>query len=198
MGAVVRDRKQLEILKKSIDEKLKSINKDWDYIQEATQIDPSVINRFLNLQEVSEENLDKIMRAILSNKEKRAQRWSYEKFRDKVLGLLDEKPEITNRDIESFFQKPQTYFRHFIIRMINEGTIKRKKEGRGVVYIKNEKQEKNLDNFSLKDLKENLESLSNEELYALQKYIENLLKSRLVEKVMNIPIEKAINLLEDL
>ncbi len=193
MGAVVRDRKQLEILKKSIDEKLKSINKDWNYIQETTQIDPSVINRFLNLQEISEENLDRIMRAILSNKENHTQRWSYEKFREKVLDLLDEKPEITNRDIESFFQKPQTYFRHFIIRMINEGVIKRKKEGRGVVYIKNEKQDK-----SFRNLKENLESLSNEELYALQKHIENLLKSRLVEKVMNIPIEKAVKLLEGL
>ncbi len=149
----ITDKKQLLLLKQRVEEKLNQLGKNWGYIQKTAQIDAAVLQRFIDLKGITEENLDKIMNSLaISSKteteqeitpkveksEKITPKWDYEKFKNKVLELIMQNGEVRNKDIEAFFGKPKPYWKRFIEQMLKEGVIVEDKipnNGKGKKYL---------------------------------------------------------------
>ncbi len=133
----ITDKKQLLLMKQNIEKKLEEIGKDWGYIQKTTQLDAPVLQRFIDLKGISEDDLKLILDAVNVSAEKeqpeitpeekkitqKVEKWSYEKFRNMVLEELREKDFITSSDVKQLTGKPMPFWKHHIERMKKEQAI---------------------------------------------------------------------------
>ena len=136
----ITDKAKLIEYKQKIEEKLKDLGENWGYVQKTTQLDAPVLQRFIDLKGISEEDLKLILDAVNISAEKeqpeitpqeektekitpKVEKWSYEKFRNMVLEELREKDFITSSDVKQLTGKPMPFWKHHIERMKKEQAI---------------------------------------------------------------------------
>lgn len=136
----ITDKAKLMEYKQKIEEKLKDLGENWGYVQKTTQLDAPVLQRFIDLKGISEDDLTLILKAVNVSVEKeqpqitpnvektekttqKVEKWSYEKFRNMVLEELREKDFITSSDVKQLTGKPMPFWKHHIERMKKEQAI---------------------------------------------------------------------------
>lgn len=137
----ITDKAKLMEYKQKIEEKLKDLGENWGYVQKTTQLDAPVLQRFIDLKGISEDDLNLILKAVNVSVEKEPQpeitpeeektekitpkveKWSYEKFRNMVLEELRERDFITSKDIKEITGKPAPFWLRHAEKMKREGLI---------------------------------------------------------------------------